>query len=171
MPRTPSDEYRVRDSRKPSGAGKRTKHREQGETHVTINVWSPAMPNTLESHSLENMNRIVEKADRLAGEEVDAIRKRDPKALPADSPAWHVAYAANREASRVANLQKAAADTVSMRRDELETALSPLVSFKSIMAAAGQSSIDVDAGDVADVMDALLTNTFHRVGVPGVMGI
>ena len=58
-----------------------------------------------------------------------------------------------------------------MRRDELEGALSPLVSFKSIMHAAGQCSTDVDAGDVADVMDALLMNTFHRVGVPGVMGL
>lgn len=29
----------------------------------------------------------------------------------------------------------------------------------------------VDAGDVADVMDALLMNTFHRVGVPGVTGL
>ncbi len=61
--------------------------------------------------------------------------------------------------------------TISMRRDELEGALSPLVSFKSIMHAAGQCSTDVDAGDVADVMDALLMNTFHRVGVPGVMGL
>ena len=34
----------------------------------------------------------------------------------------------------------------------------PLVSFKSIMHAAGQCSTDVDAGDVADVMDALLMN-------------
>ena len=58
-----------------------------------------------------------------------------------------------------------------MRRDELEGALSPLVSFKSIMRAAGQCSTDIDAGDVADVMDALLMNTFHRVGVPGVMGL
>ena len=66
---------------------------------------------------------------------------------------------------------KKPADTVSMRRDELEGALSPLVSFKSIMHAAGQCSTDVDAGDVADVMDALLMNTFHRVGVPGVMGL
>ena len=58
-----------------------------------------------------------------------------------------------------------------MRRDELEGALSPLVSFKSIMHAAVKSSSQLDAGDVADVMDALLMNTFHRVGVPGVMGL
>ena len=128
-------------------------------------------------------------AERLADEEMDALKMEKPNAIPGESPAWNVAYAAGNEARRIANLQKAAADTVSMRRDihslpsnlkdavramrrdELEGALSPLVSFKSIMHAAGQCSTDVDAGDVADVMDALLMNTFHRVGVPGVMGL
>ena len=110
-------------------------------------------------------------AERIADEEIDVLKKENSNTIPGHSPAWHVAYAADNEARRIANLQKAAADTVSMRRDELEGALSPLVSFKSIMHAAGQCSTDVDAGDVADVMDALLMNTFHRVGVPGVMGL
>lgn len=126
---------------------------------------------TLETHSLDGASRIVTMAERLADEEMDALKMENSNTIPGHSPAWHVAYAAGNEARRIANLQKAAADTVSMRRDELEGALSPLVSFKSIMHAAGQCSTDVDAGDVADVMDALLMNTFHRVGVPGVMGL
>ena len=126
---------------------------------------------TLETHSLDGASRIVTMAERLADEEMDALKMEKPNAIPGESPAWNVAYAAGNEARRIANLQKAAADTVSMRRDELEGALSPLVSFKSIRHAAGQCSTDFDAGDVADVMDALLMNTFHRVGVPGVMGL
>ena len=126
---------------------------------------------TLETHSLDGASRIVTMAERLADEEMDTLKMEKPNAIPGESTAWNVAYAAGNEARRIANLQKAAADTVSMRRDELEGALSPLVSFKSIMHAAGQCSTDIDAGDVADVMDALLMNTFHRVGVPGVMGL
>ena len=95
---------------------------------------------TLETHSLDGASRIVTMAERLADEEMDALKMEKPNAIPGESPAWNVAYAAGNEARRIANLQKAAADTVSMRRDELEGALSPLVSFKSIMHAAGQCS-------------------------------
>lgn len=104
---------------------------------------------TLETHSLDGASRIVTMAERLADEEMDTLKMEKPNAIPGESPAWNVAYAAGNEARRIANLQKAAADTVSMRRDELEGALSPLVSFKSIMHAAGQCSTDIDAGDVA----------------------
>ena len=88
---------------------------------------------TLETHSLDGASRIVTMAERIADEEIDALKREKPNAIPGESPAWNVAYAAGNEARRIANLQKAAADTVSMRRDELEGALSPLVSFKSIM--------------------------------------
>lgn len=126
---------------------------------------------TLENHSLDGASRIVTMAERIADEEVLTLEKENPNSCPGHSPAWHVAYAASREADRITRLQKAAADIVSFRRDELENALAPLVSFKSIMSAAGQSSIDVGAGDVADVIEALLMNTFHRVGVPDSMGL
>lgn len=126
---------------------------------------------SLEKNSLDGANRIVSMAEQIANEELRSLKQENPDAIPGQSPAWRVSYAARNEVRHIADIQKAAADIVSVRRDELETALSPLVSFKCIMSAAGRCSTDVDAGDVADVMDALLTNTFHRVGVPGIMGV
>lgn len=73
---------------------------------------------TLETHSLDGASRIVTMAERLADEEMDALKMEKPNAIPGESPAWNVAYAAGNEARRIANLQKAAADTVSMRRDD-----------------------------------------------------
>ena len=110
-------------------------------------------------------------AERLADEEMDTLKMEKPNAIPGES--LHgmspMPLATKRAGSRTCKKRRRI--LISMRRDELEGALSPLVSFKSIMHAAGQCSTDIDAGDVADVMDALLMNTFHRVGVPGVMGL
>ena len=67
---------------------------------------------TLETHSLDGASRIVTMAERIADEEIDALKKENSNTIPGHSPAWHVAYAADNEARRIANLQKAAADTV-----------------------------------------------------------
>ena len=66
---------------------------------------------TLETHSLDGASRIVTMAERLADEEMDTLKMEKPNAIPGESPAWNVAYAAGNEARRIANLQKAAADT------------------------------------------------------------
>ena len=62
---------------------------------------------TLETHSLDGASRIVTMAERLADEEMDALKMEKPNAIPGESPAWNVAYAAGNEARRIANLQKA----------------------------------------------------------------
>ena len=64
---------------------------------------------TLETHSLDGASRIVTMAERIADEEIDALKKENSNTIPGHSPAWHVAYAAGNEARRIANLQKAAA--------------------------------------------------------------
>ena len=61
---------------------------------------------TLETHSLDGASRIVTMAERLADEEMDALKMEKPNAIPGESPAWNVAYAAGNEARRIANLQK-----------------------------------------------------------------
>lgn len=97
------------------------------------------------------------------------LKAKDATCVPGQSPAWRLAHEAGKELEHLKKMQKDAADTLTLRRCELEEAFLPIQSFKSIMTNAGDA--DIHADEVANVLDALLMASFHRIGVPGIMGM
>lgn len=122
-------------------------------------------PNRFSFKNRHYLEKLRDEAQKLYEQETqDLHRTADTLlVLPGDTTTFDALSFIEGEIGRRERLEKKYAP-VSIESCELERALSPIASFTTILQRAGKSDCEIEAGDVGDVLGALLFNAYKKTG-------